>query len=247
MSDPIDLDLLEQIYDIPLGKCAWDQVMLELRRLFVAEVGVLIEYGRSGGDVRGISLSGVDETAWQQYGDYYAAIDPFFEAIQSGRMRSGVVTSDTRMMPRKSFERSEYYNDFWRACGLGYTAGAFTRFGDGHSVLIGLPRFRDVGEYSDAELARLQRCFDHIARALCLQQTLQRHRDPPDLDAVARRFMLTRAEIKVVATLMEEGSLQRTARRLQRRHNTVRAQLRSIFSKTGTNSQVELMTRICAR
>jgi DNA-binding CsgD family transcriptional regulator len=244
MSDPIDLDLLEQIYDIPLGKCSWDQVMLELRRLFVAEVGILIEYGQSGGDVREFSLSGVDETAWQQYGDYYAAIDPFFEAIQSGRMRSGVVTSDTQVMPRKSFEKSEYYNDFWRARGLGYSAGAFTRFGDGRSVLIGLPRFRDVGEYTDGELARLQRCFNHIARALRLQQTLGRHPDPPDLDALARRFMLTPAEIGLVAMLMEEGCLRRAAKRLQRKHNTVRAQLRSIFSKTGTNSQVELMTRI---
>jgi DNA-binding CsgD family transcriptional regulator len=244
MSDSIDLDLLEQIYDIPLGKCAWDQVMLELRRLFVAEVGILIEYGRSGGDVRELSLSGVDESAWREYGDYYAAIDPFFEAIQSGRMRSGVVTSDTQVMPRKSFERSEYYNDFWRPRGLGYSAGAFTRFGDGRSVLIGLPRFRDVGEYDDAELARLQLCFNHIARALRLQQTLERHPDPPDLDALARRFMLTPAEVGLVAMLIEEGCLRRAAERLQRKHNTVRAQLRSIFSKTGTNSQVALMTRI---
>ena len=56
--------------------------------------------------------------------------------------------------------------------------------------------------------------------------------------------MLTPAEVGLVAMLIEEGCLRRAAERLQRKHNTVRAQLRSIFSKTGTNSQVALMTRI---
>jgi DNA-binding CsgD family transcriptional regulator len=77
-----------------------------------------------------------------------------------------------------------------------------------------------------------------------MQREIKSRRREPDLDAVARRYGLSGAELRLVETLIETGSLRTSATRLHRSHNTLRAQLRSIMQKTGTRSQVELMTCI---
>jgi DNA-binding CsgD family transcriptional regulator len=241
MTESIHLDLIEKIYDVPLGTCDWNEVMLDLGRIFCAEVGVLLAFDRSRKTVRGLCLTGVDAAAWKQYQAYYAKLNPFVKAFDSNRMRSGQIMSATQLMPRKIFDRSEFYDGFWRPCGLGASAGGYLRDPQGRMLVIGLPRLRGVEDYADAELARLRVYFCHIARALQMQQEIERRRGAPDLDAFARRYGLTSAELRLLGMLIETGSLRKAAERLHRSYNTLRVQVRSILQKTGTRSQVELM------
>jgi DNA-binding CsgD family transcriptional regulator len=80
-----------------------------------------------------------------------------------------------------------------------------------------------------------------------LRQEVDSRTGCPNLDALARRYRLTPAEVKVIHSLIETGSLRRTAERLQRSRNTLRAQLRAIFDKTGARSQVALMALVHRR
>jgi len=70
---------------------------------------------------------------------------------------------------------------------------------------------------------------------------------PPRLDESAalelmgRRFSLTRAEARVTAALAAGATVAQITRRHGVRASTVRAQLRSIFEKTGVNRQSELV------
>jgi DNA-binding CsgD family transcriptional regulator len=241
MTESIHLDLIEKIYDVPLGTSHWNEVMLDLGRIFCAEVGVLLAFDRSRKTVRGLCLTGVDAAAWRQYQAYYAKLNPFVKAFDSNRMRSGQIMSATQLMPRKVFDRSEFYDGFWRPCGLGVSAGGYLLDPQGRMLVIGLPRLRGVEDYADAELACLRVYFCHIARALQMQQEIERRRGAPDLDAFARRYGLTSAELRLLGMLIETGSLRTSAERLHRSYNTLRVQVRSILQKTGTRSQVELM------
>jgi DNA-binding CsgD family transcriptional regulator len=57
-------------------------------------------------------------------------------------------------------------------------------------------------------------------------------------------YRLTRAEIRLVSQLLEGGGLTKAARHLGLSRNTVHSQLASIFQKTGTRSQNELLRLI---
>lgn len=246
MSREIDLEVLERIYDVPLGRCSWDDVTARLQRLARAEAVVLLRFDGCGRQVRKLSLRGVDGASWRRYEAEYAGINPFMVAIRAGRVPEGTLVSDCRILSRRAFERTEYYNGFWRPEGFRHTAGAYVRDEAGFWYLLGLPRRADAGPYADTDLARLQTCFNHVRRALRLEQVLDGRREDPDLDALARRYGLTPAEVKVVEALTVTGSLRKAAQRLNRSYNTLRAHLRTILGKTGTRSQVELMTLIHA-
>jgi DNA-binding CsgD family transcriptional regulator len=60
-------------------------------------------------------------------------------------------------------------------------------------------------------------------------------------DVYARAFQLTPAEVRLAVHLASGVSLTEAAERFGVTHNTVRAQLRSIFDKTDTHRQADLV------
>jgi DNA-binding CsgD family transcriptional regulator len=62
--------------------------------------------------------------------------------------------------------------------------------------------------------------------------------------AAADRHRLTKAEAALLRELADGRSLAQAALRLARARNTVRNQLQSIFAKTGTHRQAELVALI---
>jgi DNA-binding CsgD family transcriptional regulator/PAS domain-containing protein len=67
------------------------------------------------------------------------------------------------------------------------------------------------------------------------------------VDAAAVKFSLTPAETELLAEIVAGRSLREAGERLSRAHTTVRNQLQSIFAKTGTHRQAELITRVLNR
>jgi DNA-binding CsgD family transcriptional regulator len=61
------------------------------------------------------------------------------------------------------------------------------------------------------------------------------------LDQLATRYRLTAAEVRAVELLGECGSLPRVADRLGRSYSTVRAQLQSVYDKTGAHGRFALL------
>ncbi len=61
---------------------------------------------------------------------------------------------------------------------------------------------------------------------------------------LARRFHLTAAEIRLVLGLAQGESINGLAASLGVSHHTLRAQMRSVFAKTDTNRQVELIALV---
>jgi DNA-binding CsgD family transcriptional regulator len=72
-------------------------------------------------------------------------------------------------------------------------------------------------------------------------------RDPerksqPSLELVKQLFDLTPAEARLALLLADGLTLDEAAEALEIRKNTIRAHLRSIFSKTGVKRQTTLVT-----
>ncbi|WP_295578997.1 hypothetical protein [uncultured Lamprocystis sp.] len=245
-SEPVlvDLDLLEQIHDVALGRASWKDVLTCLTSEFSAEVGLLAVYEVSPDQARGLATTDPDGSRWQQYAEHFATIDPFAARIRSGQVPPGLIMTGEDLVPARVFCASEYFNDWFRPNGLRHTARAHIRIRDQLNLQLGMPRAAAAGPYSAAEVARLQRYFNHISRALRMADALATRTLQPDFDQVARTYGLTPAETKLIETLTECGSLRRSAERTHRSYYTLRAQLRTVFLKMGTRSQTELMRMI---
>jgi DNA-binding CsgD family transcriptional regulator len=65
--------------------------------------------------------------------------------------------------------------------------------------------------------------------------------NPSPTDLYSRTFRLTPAEARLAVRLASGASLMESADEFGVTHNTVRAQLRAIFDKTGTHRQIDLV------
>jgi DNA-binding CsgD family transcriptional regulator len=240
----IDPDLIAHIHDIALGRATWEDALVRLRADFATEDAMLVVYGSAPEETRNLSRSRSDGRPWQEYAEHFAAIDPYAAAMRDGRLPEGIVMSGDSVVPARDFCASEYYNDWFRPNGIRHTAGAFMRKPDGLYLQLGLPRAPAAGAYSDEEIVQLQRYFNHIARAVLIQDALAGARAQPDFDRLARTYGLTPAEARLAECLTQSGSLKRIAAHSQRSYYTLRSQLRTIFEKTGTHSQPELIRLI---
>lgn len=242
---PVDLDLLELIHDVALGQATWGQVMVCLQREFAARDALLLVYGTRPGQVQSLGAAGGSPLPWDQYAEHFAAIDPFAAAMHDGSVfEPGVVTTGDQVVPASAFVASEFYNDWFRPNDVRHTAGAYVPVGPGRRLQLGVPRAPDAGPYGSGELARLQRYFNHIRRAVLIGDARGAGGGGPDHDGFAARYRLTPAESVLIQGLIETGSLKRLAQSGGKSYNTLRAQLQAVFAKTGTHSQVELIRLI---
>lgn len=69
---------------------------------------------------------------------------------------------------------------------------------------------------------------------------------PRDLNVMASRYELTAAEAEVTRLLAQGNSLATIAQTTGRTMATVRSHLKSVFMKTGTHRQVELVVLVNA-
>lgn len=240
----IDLDLLEQIYDVALGHSSWDDVMARLRTGFAAEAGLLIAYGQGPEALSALCRSGYEEAVVQAYAEHFEAIDPYVAAMKSGALPTGRIMFGDDLVPAKVFCDSEYYNDWFRPNGMRYTAGGQVQNRDGLHLMVALPRSHASGPYTPEDVRRLQTYFNHIGRSFEIQDAIKSGVSAPDFDEFALRYKLTPAEVKLVVHLVDTGGLKQCAEHLHCSYNTVRAHLRSVFEKTQTHSQPQLLRLI---
>jgi DNA-binding CsgD family transcriptional regulator len=69
---------------------------------------------------------------------------------------------------------------------------------------------------------------------------------PPALEVIARRYQLTPTELRVLLAIVEVGGTPKVAEALGVSPSTVRTHLKSLFSKTGTRRQADLVKLVAA-
>lgn len=244
MSGAIDPDLIEQIYDCPTGDAGWPPVLERLRGLIGAESAVLMTRRPGNGEPLDLWVAGADAETWRIYSRRFAAVDPFLSALAAHRVPPGEAVTDTQLLTPRTLAATSFAQDFLRKHAIGHAAGAYRQGNDGLIRHLVLPRPLGDRPYGERQRRHLQGYVRHLFRAQRLQSLLQTPRSQPpptDLAQFARLYRLTPAEVRLLDLLPRAGNLRSAARQLLRSHNTVRAQMRSLLAKTGTNSQVELL------
>ncbi|MBB3950924.1 helix-turn-helix transcriptional regulator [Aureimonas jatrophae] len=84
----------------------------------------------------------------------------------------------------------------------------------------------------------------NLDRGVAVVLTLRTDAGPQGAQALARTFDLTPAETRLALLLVQPLSLAEAASQLGIRHETARSHLKSLFNKTGTHGQTELVVRL---
>ena len=158
------------------------------------------------------------------------AANPYAEALLRGR--NGLEIVGGRL--RASWENDQPALDrLLRVPPVGETPFATLRGRNRHdrlrvSVLCAPPVFDRPG-------------FDRSLHRLLLIEAVHRSTGVGTLDADLDRAKLSQAETRLVGELLAGGSLREISRRLGVHYETARSQLKTVFSKTGTRRQSELV------
>lgn len=238
----LDLDLLEQIYDVPLRRCDWCAVVDRMRWVFRSDHAALLARDASASEpIRFLCPSRLSDSAVSAYADYYGSIDPYVAAVRSDAVPFGHAMVGDRVVSPRTLFATEFYCDWLRPNGMRYVSGGQALDKNGDGLMLSVPRSASDGPFEPEDLAAIQCHFGHIRRAEALSRALASAGPALNLDRVAARFCLTAAETKLVVLLLEEGSLRKAAARSRRSYNTLRAHLSSVMSKTDTRTQAQLI------
>jgi|GEM_PF-6305440 len=192
-----------------------------------------------------ISTTTNEESIWHQYEQYYCQIDPWNAILASPEYQENTIHYGRTYLAEKELKKTEYFNDFWKVFGLGETIGGHLTTPSGITVQIGVPKDIDSTNYTEQEANLLRFYCKHICRAIELDGYIGNSLPQGIYESGLRaKFGLTRAEAQLTLRLFKTNSLQQAAKSLFRSYHTARTQLKSIFRKTETSNQLELLKRL---
>ncbi len=103
------------------------------------------------------------EPAIEQYGAYYASIDPRRMVVAAGP--PGHVLACQHRFEDGYVGRSEFYQDFLDAWGMRRSLSSLLMQDGDEQLMLGLVRATERGSFEDEDVARLERAMPHLQRA----------------------------------------------------------------------------------
>ncbi|WP_174299462.1 helix-turn-helix transcriptional regulator [Caulobacter sp. S45] len=168
-------ETLDLIYGAAVQPSLWVDVMQRLMSMIGGEGGVMMRTDIVDGKGAAKIANG-DTSTVDLYFAHYSSINPFQLVPDPSSYIAGWqprVLLDEDWMPRESFERSEYYNDFLRPLSVEW--GLAIRLGlrglDLATISIG--RGFRYGRFEAPEVAAMERLHPHLIRAYALSERFQ--------------------------------------------------------------------------
>jgi DNA-binding CsgD family transcriptional regulator/PAS domain-containing protein len=188
------LNLIDEIYDASLDAGRWPTFIESLSGAFNCVGGALLQRDRHCTERGFIEFGGMAAATRIAYQQYYAARSVWMPAAFT---RSSDLVIGHELAPdKRSFERSEFYNDWLRPQGA-YDAigGVIQRSADSLTVVTVL-RAKRMGLVTEADKQAFARLMPHVRRAMDIYRRLfgvQLQRDGTlyALDALQVGILLT--------------------------------------------------------
>jgi DNA-binding CsgD family transcriptional regulator len=165
------LGLIDNIYAAAQTPALWGGVLQQIQQAAQGE-SIALYAGAPGATAPAlVAMQGDSLDAWPVFAEYYAAINPLYPACQS------IFTSDdtwrsSAALPDAVFEKTEFYNDFFKPNKMFYSLGLRLELGDAPAASISIQRDRTIGDFSASADAALLILRPHLQRALMLYRQL---------------------------------------------------------------------------
>jgi DNA-binding CsgD family transcriptional regulator len=203
-------------------------------------VGVTVAQRETGKRLEASSVGSPDAKI-REYIRHHESKDIIFARAQ--RMAPNRPVPRNAIVAWAELEKSETYNGFHRSAGI---EDLWALAIDEGPVRMLVQIYQNVGEHriEADEVRALSQLVPHFQTALRLSRSPaggSRPGMPLTAEALQRTYNLTPSEARVALMLCAGLPTKEIVNQLERRPSSVRSQLKSVFAKTDTHSQVELV------
>jgi DNA-binding CsgD family transcriptional regulator len=244
------------LYEAACDDTYWPVALENLRYMFDGSTACFgIE--RKAAHASQVIGVGADPTFHDSYRQHYAAHNVLWQPLIP--YAAGTVFSDQTLMPKDTFHRSKFFNE-WLAPQDAYASIGCKVISDDSQVgFINIQRGRRQTDFDRDDLALMSQLAPALIGAVRMQQRLgHRLRSPTQDDAgsptvstdvqllrlLRRQYKLTPAEAGFALEISKGQGRKAAAARRGITDSTARCHLSSIFGKTGTQRQAQLVRLI---
>lgn len=107
--------LVDTIYGLIFGEATWDVFLGRLNAIIPGGRTTLVYHDLGRGQGASQVSHGFTEDWLSSYAQHFAKVDPWVPAISGVAPLQGFIAED--LLPRATFRKTEFYNDFWKPCG----------------------------------------------------------------------------------------------------------------------------------
>ena len=104
-------DLIDQIYDVPLGNSQWVDVLTKLRDEFQALLALMYVLPANQPPTI-FATEPAEDMIWGSYNQYYNQLDPWKLALD--KTPANVMVPGERLLHYSEFKKTAFYNDFFQ-------------------------------------------------------------------------------------------------------------------------------------
>jgi DNA-binding CsgD family transcriptional regulator/PAS domain-containing protein len=207
------LELIDEIYDAALDSRRWPKVIESLSDVFHCVGGALLQRERDSAEMGFIEFGGMDAATRIAYQQYYSARSVWMPAAFAGCRE--LVIGHELAPDKRSFEQSEFYNDWLRPQGVYDAIGGVIQRSARSLTVVTVLRAERAGLVTEAEKQVFARLMPHVRRAIDIHRRLygmqlQRDGALQALDALQIGILLTdRAGRAIFANRVAEEILSR--------------------------------------
>jgi DNA-binding CsgD family transcriptional regulator len=162
--------LLSQIYGAAIDPAVWPSVVAAFAELFNGGAALFSQRVPHSANV--YSYAGLDPAVMQSYETYYSCRKPWLSKYEAIGPESVVTLAD--LIDERSYQKSEYLNDFLERADYYYVLGIMLAKGPAGATCATLVRSRRHGDYTGAEVGICQKLAPHIRRAMDIHDRLHR-------------------------------------------------------------------------
>jgi DNA-binding CsgD family transcriptional regulator len=158
--------LVNAIYDAASDFSRWPDVLRSISSACASHTTVLTRQGEIPGESWSLAPQ-CDPAYYESYCSHYHNVNPLWERAASAP--AGTVLTDSMIIPKSEFVRTEFYNDFLVPQRLGSMLSAVTLVEQGRQTVIATHRQQ---EFDSGHIQLFQLLAPHLQRAVQLNTRL---------------------------------------------------------------------------
>jgi DNA-binding CsgD family transcriptional regulator/PAS domain-containing protein len=163
-------ELIGAIYDSAMDAAVWPDLLRRIAEHIDAKAAVFRVSDVVSNQVHMGYTYGHEESYLRVYKEHYIHIDPFRPALK--RFQPGCFYPGHLAIPYSEARKFELYNDLMLPNGLKYTVSAFALREHTLAYQIAIQRGDPIGDWTGAEVDKLNRLIPHLQRAFKINQHL---------------------------------------------------------------------------
>src|SRR5450432_1100035 len=158
--------LVNAIYDAASDFSRWPDVLRSISSACASHTTVLTRQGEIPGESWSLAPQ-CDPAYYESYCSYYHSVNPLWQRAASAPV--GTVLTDSMIIPKSEFVRTEFHNDFLVPQRLGSMLSAVTLVEQGRQTIIATHRQQ---EFDSEHIQLFQFLAPHLQRAVQFNTTL---------------------------------------------------------------------------